>query len=95
MKDKNTDLPTFGATPTERFNPDSAYYINTVSFNRPKIKNKSSIFKIDKPTSIVLQMETARGESIICIAPQEGGKFPSKFNFTLTNFIDENKLSMD
>lgn len=95
VKDKDVDLPTFGAVPQEIFNPDTAYYINAVSFNKPDAEYKSAIFKIDKPTSIALNMETKRGGSVIVLAPQDGGKFPKKFTFTLTNFIAENKLSMD
>jgi hypothetical protein len=89
------DMPSYGATPTDVFNQDTSYYINTVSVNRPKTLNKSAIFKVDQPTNIVLHMETFKTESFIVITPQEGGKFPSKFVFVLTNNIAETKLSLD
>lgn len=89
------EMPSYGATPTDVFNQDTSYYINTVSVNRPKTLNKSAIFKVDRPTNIVLQMETFKTESFIVITPQEGGKFPSKFVFVLTNDIAETKLSLD
>lgn len=98
MQTKDTTLPTlpaFGAAQPEVFNPETAYYINTISTNNPKAENKSSIFKVDRPNPIVLQMETVKAESFIVIAPQEGGKFPTKFTFDLTNNKDENKLSLD
>ena len=96
-KDTTTPaLPGLAAvTNPDIFNPETAYYINTVSANNPTAENKRAIFKVDKPSPIVLQMETVKTESFIAIAPQEGGKFPPKFTFTLTNNIEENKLSMD
>lgn len=96
-KDTTTPaLPGFAAvTNPDIFNPETAYYINTVSANNPTAENKRAIFKVDKPSPIALQMETAKAVSFIAIAPQEGGKFPPKFTFTLTNNIEENKLSMD
>jgi hypothetical protein len=95
-KDTTTPkLPSLAATQPEIFNPETAYYINTVSANNPTADNKSAIFKVDQPSPIVLHMETAKAVSFIAIAPQEGGKFPPKFTFTLTNNIEANKLSMD
>jgi len=95
-KDTTTPkLPSLAAAQPEIFNPETAYYINTVSANNPAADNKSAIFKVDKPSTIVLHMETAKAASFIAIAPQEGGKFPPKFTFTLTNNIEANKLSMD
>ena len=96
-KDTTTPaLPGLAAvTNPDIFNPETAYYINTVSANNPTAENKSAIFKVDKPSTIVLHMETVKAESFIAIAPQEGGKFPPKFTFTLTNNIEANKLSMD
>jgi hypothetical protein len=88
-------LPTLAAAQPDVFNPETAYYINTVSANNPTAENKRAIFKVDKPSPIVLHMETAKAESFIAIAPQEGGKFPPKFTFTLTNNIEANKLNMD
>ena len=95
---KNTTmpaLPTLAASQPDVFNPETAYYINTVSANNPTAENKRAIFKVDTPGPIVLHMETAKAESFIAITPQEGGKFPPKFTFTLTNNIEANKLNMD
>jgi len=88
-------LPSVSEEKTDVYNPETVYYINTVSANRPKMVNKSAIFKVDAPTTVALYMETVKTESFIAIAPQEGGRFPTKFEFTLTNDIEKNKLSLD
>lgn len=61
----------------------------------PKKEYKAAIFKADRPDTIVLNMETEKVTSFIAVAPQAGGVFPPKFNFTLTNNLAENKLSLD
>lgn len=61
----------------------------------PKKEYKAAIFKADRPETIVLNMETEKVTSFIAVAPQAGGVFPPKFNFTLTNNLAENKLSLD
>ena len=64
---------------------------------KPEAKKeyKAAIFKADRPDTIVLNMETEKVTSFIAVAPQAGGVFPPKFNFTLTNNLAENKLSLD
>jgi hypothetical protein len=88
-------VPGFGIVTPDIFNPETAYYINTVSRSNPKLINKKAIIKVDTPAEVVLQMETKRAESFIVIAPQEGGKFPAKFTFKLTNNMKENKLGLN
>ena len=88
-------IPTFGAMAPQVFNPETAYYINTVSSIKPATINKKAIFKVDNPGPVVLQMETNKAENFIVIVPQEGGKFPEKFTFKITNNVAENKLNMD
>lgn len=61
----------------------------------PKKEYKAAIFKADRPETIVLNMETEKVTSFIAVAPQAGGVFPPKFNFTLTNNLADNKLSLD
>jgi len=95
VKDDKPSVPSFGAETKEVFNPETSYYIGTASVNETKPNQKTALFKTDSPTPIVLNMETKKVESMIMVAPQEGGKFPAKFNFTLTNVVKENNLTMD
>jgi len=61
----------------------------------PKKEYKAAVFKVDRPETIALHMETEKVTSFIAVAPQAGGIFPTKFNFTLTNLVADNKLSLD
>ena len=60
-----------------------------------KKEYKAAVFKVNRPETIVLHKETEKITSFIAVAPQAGGIFPKKFNFTITNPVEENKLSLD
>lgn len=70
---------------------------NPIKKPEPEAKKeyKAAVFKVDRPETIVLHKETEKVTSFIAVAPQAGGIFPKKFNFTITNPVDENKLSLD
>lgn len=61
----------------------------------PKKEYKAAVFKVDRPETIALHMETEKVTSFIAVAPQAGGIFPKKFNLTITNPVADNKLSFD
>lgn len=60
-----------------------------------KKEYKAAVFKVNRPETIVLHKETEKVTSFIAVAPQAGGIFPKKFKFTITNPVEENKLSLD
>jgi hypothetical protein len=60
-----------------------------------KTEYKAAVFKVDRPETIVLHMETEKVTSFIAVAPQAGGIFPKRFTLTITNPVADNKLSLD